>query len=337
MKILEQRPQLNHYTYKIVNIGYLNNTSGLSKTPPKLELTKNAKKYTETDEKEYAIISKTQEIVVKQIFTPNMTVQQLCGELKNIINSEQINIHEVYTVVSMYSLWECLQFLMSICPIDKIANNGHKFNVLHKALLPPWLWNYHNHIKVLPKNMTRNINDMLITTKYLLDNNLAPSVLEPTPRTQKNTDEQETAIAILTRTLPYNLVASIHNELYSALTCNLTEHRISCEMDYILSQISSTKMQFDNALKWLIIQSPSKVADILIKKYKADGLTEQLKLVVHHAISNVRCDRVFDKYFAKYLWHDERVATFTKELIISSKKQLNNELHNVVCDALKQH
>lgn len=323
--------------YKIVGIGTLTgDISVLSLSPPKIESGKFTREISLTHtssapnivgsmkDDEYELIKKTADIMTKLIHNNDVTIDGLLKDVLQKINDELLNIHEVYTVLTSYSLWEVIIELIKIHPVEKISRNGHGFTPLHKALLPSWLWNYHNEIQEMPKNLHRTTNDMYETVKYLLTHNLTGSVLEMTPRRHPKTHlPWETSIVLVTQTIPRRFISDVYDKLYDLLTSELTDDRLILEIDSIIPQIPCNVKTVDhnikmkNELRWVIIQNPQLFATRFAKccekiettmaSNKMDVLLEMTKCTPEH-------DNIFDTFFNKHQWTAECAHTLCSEI-----------------------
>lgn len=345
MKVLERRlspKQINQH--KIINIATLNTgTSILSKSPPKLECKKSfgntISSYVEDNE--YKIIQKTQDYVMHLIFSESMTIEKLSNVLDNNIITDNLNIHEVYTVLASYSIWECMTYLMKNHRVEKISQNKHKFNILHKSLLPSWLWNYRNQIKTMPINFTRTTEDMYKTIEFLVSNELSPSVLDPTPRVSYDSNYKwETSIALISKTIPRELISDIYEKLYNLLVCNLTTNMLLQEINIIIPQISSNdciqiyKNKLGNELKWLISESVTLVAKKFISycdSNKKDQTIGNLIMLFELICNEPFQDGIFDDFFAKKPWTKSHVRNLMKEILtLVHEKNYRRDLQNSI-------
>lgn len=347
MKVLDRRTSPKQISqHKIVSLGSLNTMSSmLSKSPPKLESIGEKKSFGNTpsyvEDHEYEIIQKTQDYVTQLIFSEGMTVEKLSVMLDNSIISDNLNIDEVYSVLASYSIWECMNYLMKNHKVEKISRNKHKFNVLHKSLLPSWLWNYRNQTKKMPINFTRTTEDMYKTIEFLILHELSPSVLDPTPRVTHDTNYRwETSIALVSQTIPRELIGDVYEKIYNLLVCNLTENMLLQEIDIVVPQIPNNdclqvyKNKIGNELRWLISESVTLVAKKFISCCDPDRKDQTIGklMTLFELICNEPFkDGIFDDFFAKKPWNKEYVKNLMKEILnLVQEKNYSQDLQNAI-------
>jgi len=290
-------------TYKIINIRKLINNENIPYIQPILEM-KNYNKYNQSEysqesEELYERVKKTQDYLNILICKTNMTIDKIANELLMNIEKENLNIDEIYTVISSYSFWEILVKLMKQRPLLKINKNNHQFNTLYKALIPVWFPNARNQFKELPPNLKRTTDDILRTTEILLVNNLVESVFETTPKILKN-GLNETMLVVLTQSIPRYLIRTNYQKIYELMFNIPTQERYILEVENVLNLIQTKKnIKYSNEIKWLFLQSYEQIYQIIQDtKFNVDEIIELLLIPVHQ-------DYIFDEFFERHPWTTE--------------------------------
>lgn len=339
----------------------------LSDTVPKLEK-ENSVTESAIDEK-YEYIKYTNQKVCELIMTETMTMENLCNELKNLITNKCLDFHEVMCALISFSLWECIEYLLQLFPIEKISKNNHNFNSLHKSLLTSWLWNYNKKLINIPKNLSRTQNDILKTIQILIKCDLVESMLEPTPREIFNSisqqkEKKETSLCLLMKTIPNNVLnPDIKYQIYDCMTSNLSKERIRTELTYIIDSMGKMadimihnhkrdlvyykniiKEEFGNSIKCILTQSTIKLGDIVeimvdilinknIKKSKhifIDNLVNLLEIISTPLINNDPLEHYFEKKEINKE-HIKNIMIGIKNKINSKKELLDEKTFNM-CD-----
>jgi hypothetical protein len=324
--------------HKIIGIGTLTNESLFGSFPPKIELNtfRNITFDNDSDEKdkEYIFNEYTKNTVTNLIFESNMTQEILLQKLIDNIDAHKIDLHETYTVLISYSLWEIVDGLMKHKRIDKINKNGHAISPIHKALLPNWLWNYRREIKLMPDAFKRTTDDLVKTIEYLLSNSLIISVLETTPRRNYRTEcLWENAIVLITQIIPRELISNVFDKLYDSLVINLSEERIKNEAEYIIQQIptkiknnaNSDYFKLGNELRWIMTLNPSIFAKEFLNYCRINNITnitERIDVIVEFTKLQPNLDNVFDIFFRKYPWDPQITHSVCSQIfnMINSEK-----------------
>ena len=338
MKISNSNASTNRIMqhHKIVNLGALmgNNIS----SPPKLECRKCNKTYNIESDYEYEKLKKTHKYLCSVMAIEEITIDKMKKLLCDNIEKEGLDIHEIYTILASYSLWECIEYLIDHNNPGKISKNHHKFNILHKALLPVWLWNYRNTLKEMPANLSRTTHDVYKTIEILISNELTPSVLESTPRVLSNEQYTETSIVILTRAFPRNLIATDYAKIYDILVHPPTEKMIKQEIMFIISEIMSENYiheeKLGNELKWIILLSPSNVASQIIEelaKLKKDKCVRKLMYIIDLLFMSINSDGIFDDFFATCKWNKKHIQNLMDNMMCDIRsKNMNDDLINAI-------
>jgi len=316
--------------HKIINLNSLNDkTSQLSY--PKLE-SDARKKYLEHNDvnSNFNIVVRTQKYVDTLIFDCNSSLQHIEQVICDNVVKEQLNISEVYTVLASYSLWECIEFLLQTYNVREVSNNHHKNNVLHKILVPMWLWNYDNPTKKLPEQLTRTQDDIVKTLQCFINNNLLPPVLEPTQYNSKCINNPiETSITLITLTVPREILGDAYKKLYNMLVCHPTNFMLNKEMNFIMPQIkedlSQTKYpdKLKNEVMWLVNENSKLFATKFIESCdltRRDNVIGRLMTMLDLLCDNPTHDGQFDSYFDK---------PFVQTTIITFMKELLNKIENI--------
>ena len=241
-----------------------------------------------------------------------------------------MNIDEIYCVLASYSLWELMEKIFEKYPITKISKNGHKFNTLHKTLLPLWLWNFHHTLHTMSNKLQRTQKDVVKTVEFLIKNDLVESMIEPTPReVNYHKIKHETAIVLITQTIPNQIFSDVYRNIYELLLTNLTEKRKETEISYMMNRYVELKKknldnyeymltQFGNYIKWICMLDYKKVVQKFIEQYvpcKKNVFVGNYKFFINLLIDNVTNDRIWNMYFEKYKWTDEYVKNIMTEVI----------------------
>lgn len=300
--IVSNQTKEEKHNYKIINIGKMFNNSDRPYIQPILEMKNynkyNQSEYTQESEELYIQVKKTQDYINILMYKSEITIDEFSHELLMSIERENLNIDEIYTVISSHSFWEILENLMKYKPLKKIYKNEHQFNTLHKSLMPTWFPNQRNQNQELPKNLFRTSNDLMKTINFLIMNNLVESVLDPTPKVLKN-GTYETSLVILTQNIPRYLIRTNYGNLYNIMFNIPTIDRFVLEFETLINLIEKNNNQYGNEIKWLFLQ-PYECIFQLIKKIKYDvrKVIQTLQIPIHQ-------DYIFDEFFEKHPWTSE--------------------------------
>lgn len=345
---------------KLINLENVNFTSPKSEIyiSPKMERMCAKKEYDPETNELYESVMQTQKYVSSLVLDDKTTIDILYDTIiKNLENDEnkRMNIDEIYCVLASYSLWELIEKIFEKYPITKISKNGHKFNTLHKTLLPLWLWNFHHTLHVMSNKLQRTQKDVVKTVEFLIKNDLVESMIEPTPReVNYHKIKHETAIVLITQTIPNEIFSAVYREIYELLLTNLTGKRKDTEISYMMNRYVELKKKnednyeymlthFGNYIKWICMLDYKKVVQIFIEKYmpcKKNVFVENYKFFINLLIDNVTNDKIWNMYFEKYKWTDEYIENIMTEIINSlilidyDKKTVNIliEINENYCD-----
>lgn len=273
---------------------------------PKFESKCERKQIDYGDDEEYNLICKTQECVKQLLSDKGMTLGKMEVELITKIDNDHLNIHEIITVLANYSLWEIMGKIIKNYDIKKVSHNNHKFNILHKSIMPSWLWHYRQPVDEMPVNMKRKTNDIFMTLKFLLDNNMVCSILEPTPRVISGKGNgYENSIVLLNQILPRELIVDIHEKTYNLMTLELSKERILVELAYIIPKMRDyeyMRRHNSNEIKWICSHSPELFLQHFFEYYKDRTMEDNYDYVRKILNTPTISDNIFDGYFAKNPW-----------------------------------
>jgi hypothetical protein len=300
--------------------------------PPKMERICSKKEYDPIEDELYEKIMKTQIYISDLITDNNITIEKLSFEIiRNLDdNKRELNVDEIYCTLSSYSLWEVMEKIFEKYPIKSISKNDHKFNTLHKTLLPQWLWNFNHQLHIVSKHMQRNQYDIVNTINFLIRNNLVESIVEPTPREiNYRKIKYETSIVLITHTIPRNLINLVYDDMYMALISNLTIDRIEIEINYTMKRYVELKKKnldnyefmltnFGNYIKWICTLDYKEVSKVFVKLYgecKKNVFVENYKFFINILMDCIVDDKIWNMYFERCEWSNEYIKNVMNEIV----------------------
>lgn len=306
-----------HVEHKIISIRSLN-TDIIPESPPKLECI-HTTKIIYTPDDEYRKIRDTQDTIVAILFEENIDVSKICEKIYDLISQHKIDIDETYTMLASYSMWECIEYFAKHIGFDNVKQNGHKFNILHKALLPVWLWNYKNPIIELPIHLKRTPDDVYKTVNYIVSGAHTPSVLEPTPRVPLRADSApETSIILVTNTIPRQCIEPIFAKLYSVLVCRTDDIVVSKDCEYVFTKLFGTVANDDTLstiIKWLIVRSPMITTKKFFEHYGTNDIVQNATKFFKILCGKYNTSAAFNNFFMQTPFTNEHITCTIKLFI----------------------
>jgi len=274
----------------------------------------------------FTLVCQTQNFVRKIMLIDEITKSDFIKLIKCNIENKEVDLHEIYTILANFSLWEIMEELLKDYKVTKISHNMHRYNVLHKALLPSWLWNYETEPKKMPKNLRRKYHDITNTVKLLLRNNLCPSILEMTPEIKTGVKSgNENALIIITKTIPFEVIKDVFNEIYTELTHPELEERYEIDVKYVCDKYFNKRENItindlqQNEILWLVTLSEEKFAKYFVKYCVDEKIINCINLLLIVIEKQPIKDGIFDCYFEKIKWNNSKIINLLNGLIIELK------------------
>lgn len=273
---------------------------------------------------------------MRELFGSEISLQQLNKKLLEEIKSGQIIMDEICEVVGQlvsFSMWETIEFLSQHGVLPRRIQQGeHSFTLLHKALVPFWLWNYSNNVFVMSCSLERTQWDIVKTVELLFQKNWVTSPLETTPIEDRDlyNCRWQNSIALIQCVIPSGVLKQeVKKRLYEILTEPSEDYKRNNIM-YILSRITCQNKEYEELMLqdqicWLLSLSPEKFVPtfcgiLMSSKLNSKMINELVVGYISMVTSFIRKGPIkgglFTEYFNKFGWSSSKMMeAFSTELV----------------------